>query len=77
VPIYEYTCSDCGSEFELLLRSSAAPVSCPECSGGHVTKRFSLFAVGGARGGREGPSSTAAESNGCAHCHSRHCSTCH
>jgi putative FmdB family regulatory protein len=45
MPIYEYTCNDCHTQFEKLVRSITAPieVQCPECGGTHVKKGWSLF----------------------------------
>jgi len=44
VPIYEYSCEKCGSEFELLIRDSRRP-ACPECGTVELTKRFSVPAA--------------------------------
>ncbi|MGD0900536.1 MAG: zinc ribbon domain-containing protein, partial [Thermoguttaceae bacterium] len=44
MPIYEYTCDDCGHEFELLLRGSERP-ACPSCDGGRLTKAMSVPAA--------------------------------
>ena len=48
MPIYEYTCTDCETHFEKLVRSMAQPadVRCPECGGAHVKKGWSLFGTG-------------------------------
>ncbi len=45
MPIYEYTCLDCETQFEKLVRSmsQANEVVCPECGGVHVKKGWSLF----------------------------------
>lgn len=45
MPIYEYTCNDCNTQFEKLVRSMTVPVEvrCPECGGTHVKKGWSLF----------------------------------
>jgi putative FmdB family regulatory protein len=47
MPIYEYLCDDCGTQFEKLLRGSqtAAEVACPSCGEPHVTQRLSTFAA--------------------------------
>jgi putative FmdB family regulatory protein len=44
MPLYEYTCKSCKSEFELLVRSSEAP-HCPSCQATDVERRLSVFAA--------------------------------
>jgi putative FmdB family regulatory protein len=44
MPIYEYTCRDCGKQFEELVRSDSQP-ECPACHGQHLEKMLSAFAV--------------------------------
>ena len=45
MPIYEYTCKDCGSDFELLIRGEEKAV-CPGLrQAAHVTKSFSVPAA--------------------------------
>ena len=53
MPIYEYTCVDCETHFEKLVRSisQVVDVRCPECGGTHVKKGWSLFGMGQAAGG--------------------------
>jgi putative FmdB family regulatory protein len=48
MPIYEYTCQDCGSQFEKFVRSITTKVEpkCPECGGIHVKKGWSVFGTG-------------------------------
>jgi len=41
MPIYEYSCRDCGKEFEKLMRMSAPPPPCPACRSERVRKRVS------------------------------------
>ena len=45
MPIYEYRCSECGEEFEKLLRSMSAAqeICCPRCGSRRVKKGISLF----------------------------------
>jgi putative FmdB family regulatory protein len=47
MPIYEYLCDQCGTEFEKFLRSSeaAAGIACPSCGEPRVTQRVSTFAA--------------------------------
>lgn len=44
MPIYEYRCSSCGSEFEKLVRASDTP-ECPSCHGQELDKKLSVFAT--------------------------------
>lgn len=43
MPIYEYRCSDCSTDFELLVRSSTK-VECPHCHSASLEKKLSVFA---------------------------------
>lgn len=43
MPIFEYKCSACGGDFELLVRSDT-DVACPECGSSRIDKKFSVFA---------------------------------
>jgi len=54
MPIYEYTCLDCETQFEKLVRSmtQTVEVHCPECGGTHVRKGWSLFGTGKVNGGQ-------------------------
>ena len=49
MPIYEYACSDCGHEFELLVRTDTVP-QCPGCHSMALEKRLSVFATATASG---------------------------
>jgi putative FmdB family regulatory protein len=44
MPIYEYACSKCDSEFELLISGSAKPI-CPQCGSAKLQRKFSTFAA--------------------------------
>jgi putative FmdB family regulatory protein len=50
MPLYEYTCSDCGRKFEFLTREGQSP-SCPGCGGVRLEKLFSTYAVSVGGGG--------------------------
>ncbi len=46
MPIYEYKCQDCGSQFEKLLRNSdETGVECPSCGQNHLRRELSTFAA--------------------------------
>ena len=49
MPIFEYHCNECTTEFEVLQRLSDAdtPPKCPSCGALDPTKRFSAFATAG------------------------------
>ena len=44
MPLFEYACRACDHRFELLVRESTK-LECPQCSGTHLDKQFSVFAV--------------------------------
>ncbi|MCW5964046.1 MAG: zinc ribbon domain-containing protein [Bryobacterales bacterium] len=46
MPIREFHCTDCGQEFEKIVRATADPESipCPTCGGHHLERKFSTFA---------------------------------
>jgi putative FmdB family regulatory protein len=46
MPIFEYTCEDCGTSFEKLVRrSSENGVVCPSCGQHHLKQELSTFAA--------------------------------
>jgi putative FmdB family regulatory protein len=48
MPIFEYHCQDCGTDFEKLVRKSDDKVACPTCGDkheSHLEMRFSTFAA--------------------------------
>lgn len=59
MPIYEYRCRTCKHEFEQLVRSSRskAKVACPQCGGGKVERRLSVFAARQSDAADSGPPS--------------------
>jgi putative FmdB family regulatory protein len=46
MPIFEYRCSDCGHELELLVLKTSGPSRCPSCGGEKLERLLSLPAVG-------------------------------
>ncbi len=48
MPMYEYRCADCGSEFEQLVsfNTPAEDVDCPNCGAYEASRTLSIFAVG-------------------------------
>ena len=68
MPIYEYSCDDCGTNFEKLVRRSAEAdaVECPQCGQKHLTTRYSTFAA--RDGGSKGQAQAAAPDCGAGMC---------
>ncbi|MHB0867974.1 MAG: FmdB family zinc ribbon protein [Chloroflexota bacterium] len=67
VPIYEYSCSECGESFEKLVRTSSgsAEIRCPKCNTDRVARKVSVFGFsGGSSGGSFGGSYSGGSSCG-------------
>lgn len=47
MPLYEYTCADCGKTSEILVKSASDSPVCPHCGGKRMAKEFSTFAAKG------------------------------
>jgi putative FmdB family regulatory protein len=64
MPIYEYTCKDCGSQFDKFVRSMTTQVEakCPSCGGTRTRKGWSVFGTANT-GGDLGSRSAAASSS--------------
>jgi putative FmdB family regulatory protein len=63
MPIFEYECSSCGKEFELLVRNSSVTPECPGCKGTELRKKLSTFAAIG--GGASAQAELPAACQGC------------
>jgi putative FmdB family regulatory protein len=48
MPLYQYTCNDCETDFEALV-NHGAEVECPQCHGADVSKLPSLPGLGRAK----------------------------
>jgi len=72
MPIYEYVCQACKSEFELLIRgeSDRSSAACPNCESKRIEKQFSVFGMSGVETRAAGGGSS------CSTCSSGNCSTC-
>ena len=44
MPLYDYTCQECGQQAELLVRSDAPP-QCPQCGSAKLSKLLSIVAA--------------------------------
>jgi len=65
MPIYEYVCSDCGQQFEALVRGDEQPV-CPSCGKQNLTRQISVPAAH--TGASRDPSCPARDSCGMPKC---------
>ena len=45
MPIFEYSCEDCGTKFEKLVRRNGDEVLCPSCGQKHLKTELSTFAA--------------------------------
>ncbi len=45
MPLFEYSCDSCGTEFETLVRGSSPAPECPSCHGSRLQKKLSAFAA--------------------------------
>jgi len=74
MPIYEFHCDACDSDFEELYRSASEKrrPTCPRCRSRQVHKRFSTFAMGGGSAG-----SGDSGGSGCGTCSRSSCAGCH
>lgn len=48
MPMFDFSCKECGHFFEQLVRKGAK-TSCPKCSSQDVEEKLAMFAVGGSR----------------------------
>ena len=77
MPVYDYKCKKCGTEFEKFLRSLAAAstVKCEKCGSSQVVKLVTCCAV--SAGGKTESGSSSNSSSSCGTCSGGTCSTCH
>jgi putative FmdB family regulatory protein len=71
MPIYEYICDDCKSQFEKIVINRQQEISCPTCSGKKATIQLSVFssATVGGSGKPSGPSGGGGCCGGGCGCH--------
>ena len=53
MPIYEYSCEDCGTKFEKLVRRQGDGVACPSCGQSHLKTELSTFAAHAGNGKKQ------------------------
>lgn len=65
MPIYEFECERCHSEFEELVQTSSESVPCPQCGSSEVARVLSRFAFKSGDTFR----SSSSKGDGCSGCH--------
>jgi putative FmdB family regulatory protein len=67
MPIFAYSCDDCGTKFEKLVRRSAEAdaVHCPSCGQDHLTTQYSTFAARSGASKNDAGASGSAAMEGC------------
>jgi putative FmdB family regulatory protein len=50
MPIYEYVCDECKTQFEKIVINKAQEIACPKCASKKATIQLSVFATAGANG---------------------------
>lgn len=53
MPIFEYSCEDCGTKFEKLVRRTGDEVLCPSCGQTHLKTELSTFAAHASTGTKQ------------------------
>jgi len=71
MPIYEFKCGKCNTEFSVLMGYSDPVPPCPNCGNPQVVKKMSMFASVSSN-----PASTKSIGGGCSTCNGGSCSTC-
>ena len=77
MPLYEYTCADCGTTFEMLrpMSKANAPAPCVQCTSAATSRAISLFAA--ISKGSDGTTrAVSGAGGGCASCSATSCATC-
>jgi putative FmdB family regulatory protein len=71
MPIYEYICDDCSSQFEKIVINRQQEISCPKCSSKKATIQLSVFSSTTAGGSTKssGPSNGGSCCGGGCGCH--------
>ena len=71
MPIYEYTCQDCQTSFEMIrsFKDADSKIECIKCKGENTKRRISLFNA--SSGGR-----VIAGGSDCGGCSGGSCNTC-
>ncbi|MBM3235646.1 zinc ribbon domain-containing protein [Candidatus Poribacteria bacterium] len=76
VPLFEFRCKHCNTEFEELCRSNrdVEQAKCPECQSSDVTKLLSIFGIHSR--GRNPNDSSSSSGSKCRSCQRNTCKNC-
>ena len=78
MPIFEYTCEECGNTFEEIVIGQSSEVTCPKCSSAK-TKRLLSASRFKVKSGVDGPitmPNMGGRGGGCSGCSGGDCSSC-
>jgi putative FmdB family regulatory protein len=64
MPIYEYVCNVCQTQFEKIVINKQQEISCPKCASKKATIQLSVFATAG-NGSSSAPSGSSSGGGGC------------
>lgn len=78
MPLYEYRCTNCATQFEILRPMSQAdsPARCPYCAEMSGRRLISLFAAVSKDAGGGSRLVASSGASACGSCAGGHCSTC-
>ncbi|MGQ9921152.1 MAG: FmdB family zinc ribbon protein [Desulfobacca sp.] len=74
MPIFEFHCNDCGTDFEKLVFGSDPAVACPQCQ---QTNCVRLMSACNAKVGTKLTATSSGGGSSCTSCSATSCSTCH
>ena len=64
MPIYEYVCDECNTQFEKIVINKQQEISCPKCASKKATIQLSVFATAGANGSSSSSSGSSGSGGG-------------
>ena len=71
MPIYEYTCDECDTQFERIVLNKTQEIACPKCAGKRNSIQLSVFSApnggngNGASARQSGPESSGGDGGCC------------
>lgn len=78
MPMYEYTCQQCGECFEDIVSSTATTTPpCPKCASADTKKLMSACRTRTGPGQTGARTATSSSGGGCSGCAGGNCASCH